>query len=222
MANLIKLSLFGVFLCFLFTSCAHSQECIDGINKLPMYGSVKKCKEYIDDDKKFIAECDKQYKSRKAAAEHMVMRGWQYLYSKKLDTSMMRFNQAWLLDSLNADVYWGFGNLLGMQGKFKESIPFFERSVKLNPSNAKALQDMSTSYGNVFFQTKDVKYLDLTIKALKAAAVLDAKNPVVYGQLTAAYTYFTQKDSARKYLRLADKLDPKAVNPEVRKMLSRK
>lgn len=24
----------------------------------------------------------------------------------------MRFNQAWLLDSLNADVYWGFGNLV--------------------------------------------------------------------------------------------------------------
>jgi len=37
--------------------------------------------------------------------------------------------------------------------------------------------------------------------------------------LTVAYSYFNQKDSARKYLEITDRLDPKAVNPEVREML---
>lgn len=121
----------------LTTSCAHSQDCVDGINKLPMYGGVKKCKEQLEFDRKFIAEEDKLL-SRKESTAHFVKRGWEYLYAKKPDTAMMRFNQAWLLDSLNADIYWGFADLLGMQGKFKESLPFFERSIKLNPKKYKS------------------------------------------------------------------------------------
>ena len=187
-----------------------------------MYGRLKKCKDQIDDDNQFLSECDKTGKSRKEVAAHMVSRGWQYLYEKKLDTSMMRFNQAWLLDSLNADIYWGFGNLLGMQGKFKESIPFFDRSLKINPGNAKVWTDESTSYGNFFFQTKDKKYLDRSILCMKKAVSLDPKNPQLYSQLSAAYSYFMQKDSAKKYLRIKEQLDPSAVNPEVKKMLEKK
>lgn len=202
----------------LYFGCAHSQDCIEGINKLPMYGNVKKCKEQIDDDNQFIALCEKT-STRKEAAAHMVMRGWEYLYKNQLDTSMMRFNQAWLLDSLNADIYWGFGDNLGMQKKFKESLPFFEKSLKLNPNNAKAWQDASTSYGNLFAQTNDIKYLNAAIASLKAAVRLSPQNPQLYGQLTSAYSYFMQKDSARKYLKITDGLDPNAVNTQVREML---
>jgi len=201
--------------------CAQSQECIEGINKLPMYGNVKKCKQQIEDDNQFIALCEKST-GRKAAAEHMVMRGWQYLRSNHLDTSMMRFNQAWLLDSLNSEIYWGFGDNLGMQRKFKESLPFFERSLKLNPNNPRVWLDASTSYGNVFGQTNDQKYLNAAIDALKNAIKLDPNNPKYYGQLTSAYSYFMQKDSARKYMAITDKLDPNAVNPQVRKMINGK
>jgi Tfp pilus assembly protein PilF len=183
-----------------------------------MYGNVKKCKEQIEDDNQFIALCEKS-STRKAAAEHMVMRGWQYLRSNHLDTSMMRFNQAWLLDSLNSEIYWGFADNLGMQGKYKESLPFFERSLKMNPNNARIWQDASTSYGNVFGQTQDKKYLDAAIDALKHAIKIDPNNPQYYGALTTGYSYYMQKDSARKYMAITDKLDPNAVNPQVRKML---
>jgi tetratricopeptide (TPR) repeat protein len=187
-----------------------------------MYGHVKKCTEQIQFDKDFLAQCDKTGKSRAESAQHMVMRGWEYLYAKKLDTSMMRFNQAWLLDSLNADIYWGFANLLGTQGKFKESIPLFERSIKINPSNAKVWHDEATSYGNIFFSTKEIKYLNSAIYSLKMAISLDQKNPQFYGELTSAYSYFMQKDSARKYFKITEQLDPNAINPEVKKMLEHK
>jgi tetratricopeptide (TPR) repeat protein len=209
----------AAIICFLSYGCAQSPNCVDGINKLPMFGGVKKCKEQIEFDNQFLADCDRTGKSRKDVAKHMIMRGWEYLYAKKFDTSMMRFNQAWLLDSLNANEYWGFANLLGIQGKFKESIPFFERSLKINPGNAKAWNDESTSYGNIFMQTKDKKYLDSCIFCLKKAANLDPKNPQLYSQLTSAYSYFMQKDSARKYLKITEQLDPKAINPEVKKLL---
>lgn len=213
----------ATYVCTLFVaSCAQSQDCVDGINKLPMYGGVKKCKEYLEDDKIFLAESDKNFKNRKDAAKHMITRGWEYLYSGKPDTAMMRFNQAWLLDSLNADIYWGYGNLLGMQGKFKESLPFFGKSMKLNPKNAKVLHDASVSYGNTFYQTKDVKYLNSSIQFLKTAISIEPRNAQFYAQLTAAYSYFNQKDSAKKYLKITDKLDFKVINPEVRKMLTGK
>jgi tetratricopeptide (TPR) repeat protein len=213
-----------IIICFsislLATSCAHSQDCIDGINKLPLYGNgtVKKCKEQIEDDKRFIAFCEKT-STRKDAAAHMVMRGWQYFYSKNLDTSVMRFNQAWLLDSLNAELYWGLGDILGSQGKFMESLPFFERSLKLDSANPKVLADEANSYGNVFFATKDIKYLNSVIGCLKKAIYLSPNSAQYYASLTGAYSYFMQKDSAKKYMAITDKIDPSTVSPEVRKMV---
>ncbi len=203
------------------TSCGQKQPCTEGINKLPLFGGVKKCEEQIGFDKKFIAESDKTM-GRKEAAEKYVKMGWQYVYAKKADTAIMRFNQAWLLDSLNAGVYWGLGNVLGMQGKFKESLPYFEKSAKLKPGNVRLLQDMSTSYGNAFFATKEQHYLNAAIMALYDAHKIEPANAVIVAQLAGAYSYFAQKDSANKYLKIADGLDPKAVNPAVRKILTGK
>lgn len=218
----MKLSLIICCLFSLFAiGCIQSDDCVDGINKLPMYGNMKKCRMQLEDDKNFIAICEKS-PGRKAATLHMVKRGWEYFYKNQLDTSMMRFNQAWLLDSLNADVYWGFGDLVGKQRKFKESLRFFKKSLKLKSDNAKTWSDESISYGNIFFETKDQTYLDSAIISLKNAVRLDSSNPMFYEQLTSCYAYFMQKDSARKYLAITDKLDPRAVRPEVRQMLNGK
>jgi tetratricopeptide (TPR) repeat protein len=215
--NFIICCIISFFAC----GCAQSLDCKDGINKLPLYGNgkVKKCMEQIADDNQFIAECEKS-PGRVAASKHIIMRGWEYFYKNQLDTSMMRFNQAWLLDSLNAEVYWGIGNILGKKKQFKESLPFFEKALKLDPDNSKIWADESVSYGDIFSETRDVKYLNLAISLLKNAIKFDPKNPKWYGQLTSAYSYFMQKDSARKYMAITDKIDPNAVNPEARKMIN--
>lgn len=209
-----------LFLLLSFLSCTSTEKCPEGINLLPMYGGQTKCEEQLKDDKKFISECDAQFKNRQTAAKYHVDKGWEYFYKSDYKTSMKRFNQAWLLDSLNADVYWGFGNLLGTKHEFRESLPLLEKSIKLNSNNSKVYECIATSYGQLFFETKDATLLNKTIDNLKIAVLLDPKSANAFGQLTGAYTYFTQKDSARKYFALTDKLDPKAVNPEVRKMLT--
>jgi tetratricopeptide (TPR) repeat protein len=222
MINSIKPNILIVIACLLLTACAQQPEkCVEGINVLPKFGGVKKCKEQIETDNKFIAETDKAM-SRKQSTAQFIKQGWNYLYADKLDTATMRFNQAWLLDSLNAEVYWGFGNILGKQAKFDESLPFFERAAKLDPKNVKVFQDMSTSYGNVFFRTKDIKFLELSITALKSASVLEPKNAAIYAQLAGAYSYFIQRDSSDKYAKIADQIDPKAINPDLRAILTRK
>src|SRR5579871_2628650 len=116
----------------IFWSC-NAQNCPEKINLKPMYGGVQKCKEQIEADSAFLHESDKENKDRKVACVHQLELAWKYFYENNLETSMKRFNQAWLLDSANADIYWGFGDLLGKQHKYGESLKFFDRSISLNP-----------------------------------------------------------------------------------------
>lgn len=206
----------------MFLNCSSKQDCPEGINLLPMYGEVKKCKEQIENDNQFLSECDKQFKNRKEAAEKYVEKAWGYFYNSDPETSMKRFNQAWLLDKNNAEVYWGFGNLIGMKQDFKQSTLLLEKSIKLNPKNAKVFESNATSYGNLFLKTKNIEYLNSTIENLKSAIKLEPKNAKYYGSLTSAYAYFTQKDSLRKYLKITDKLDSKMVDPQVRQIANQK
>jgi len=210
----------SVFLLLVGCSTA-SINCPEGINLLPRYGSKPKCPEQTEADREFVASCDTQFTSRKLASEHHSAVGWGFFERRQLDDAMKRFNQAWLLDSTNADVYWGFASVLGMKQQFRASIPLFVKYLELNPAKANAWEGLSTSYGQLFFQTKDVALLGKSIDALKSCVKIDPANARAYGQLAGAYSYFVQKDSARKYLALADRLNPQAVNPEVRKMLAR-
>ena len=210
------------FTCLSFSGCSSAQDCKDGINLLPMYGNVVKCEQQLKADNDFFALVDTKFKDRKTASPSYTQLGWDYFYKNDLETSMKRFNQAWLLDSLNADVYWGFGNLLGRQNKLQASIPYFEKSLKLKPNNSKVYESLATSYGQLFVSNQKSETLDKAVEALKKANTLDKNNPRILSQLTSAYCYFTQKDSAIKYLKLTDKIDSKAINPEVRTLLKQK
>ncbi|KIA97216.1 MULTISPECIES: tetratricopeptide repeat protein [unclassified Flavobacterium] len=199
-------------------SCQSQNDCPQGINLLPMYGEVKKCEQQIQSDKEFLLQSEKQFKSREKAAELYVSKAWEYFYKDDNDTAMKRFNQAWLLDNTNPQVYWGFGNLLGKKNKFEESIKYLKKSIELDPNNAPVYECIATSYSQMFLKTKDIKYLNLAIESLKKAVKIDPKNGRAYGQLASSYAYIMQKDSLRKYIEITDKIDPKLVNPEVRKI----
>ena len=217
-----KLKNIILFSLTLLTSCSPKRDCPEKINLLPMYGGLKKCDEQLKIDSDFILDCNKYFKNRKEATLYHINKGWDYFYKDELDSSMMRFNQAWLLDSTNADIFWGFGNILGKQQKFQESLIYFEKSIRLNPDNSNVWLCYATSYGQLFFQTKDISFLNKSIENLKKSVSIDKTNAFAYGQLAANYSYFMQKDSAEKYLEITDRLNPDAVNPEVRKILKNK
>ena len=203
-------------------SCQSQQDCPEGINLLPMYGEVQKCEKQIEWDIEFLEASVKQFKDRNKASEYYVGKGWEYFYSDENDLSMKRFNQAWLLDNKNPQIYWGFGNLLGKQGEFEKSIRYFLKSIEIEPKNAKVYESLATSYGQIFYKTKDVKYLNLSIESLKKAVKIEPKNGRAFGQLAGAYSYLVQKDSLVKYIKITDEIDPKFVNPEVRKIAKQK
>ena len=207
------------FTCLLYIACSSVQDCKEGINLLPMYGNSPKCTAQIKIDNDFLAHVDSEFSDRKSAAVYYVDKAWEYYYNNDLESSMKRFNQAWLLDSTNADVYWGFGNLLGRQNELEESIYFFEKSLKINPANPTVYESQATSYGQLFSRDQDENMLNKAIESLRKANALDENNPRILAQLTAAYSNLYQKDSANNYLDLTDKIDPNAVHPQVRELL---
>ncbi len=188
-------------------SCAPAEDCPEGTNLIPMYGHIKKCRTLLELDKEFVSGCLRDFHSRDAAAKYYTNKGWDYFWKDDLSTAMKRFNQAWMLDSTSADVYWGFGDILGKQEKYEESIVMLERALQLKQTEAKIWVATAVSYNQLFFVTKDEKYLDKAIAYSRTAIQLEPNYANGYEELTVAYSYFIQKDSARKYLKITDKLD---------------
>lgn len=203
-------------------SCASGPKCSEEINRLPMYGHQAKCAVQLEADKDFVNYCAKQFKDKKEASDHYVQRAWELLKRNELDSAMFKLNQAWLLDSINADVFLGFGSILGKQQKFNESIPLLERSAFLNPDNPKTWDNLATSYCNLYAQAPNPELLTKAISSLKKALSLDPVSTHALTQLALSYYYAGQKDSARVTLAKADSINPLAIKADVREMILNK
>ena len=71
-------------------------------------------------------------------------------------------------------------------------------------------------------ETKEVEYLDKTVETLKNSLELDSQNVLTIAALAGSYSYFKEKDSALKYLKLTDQIDSTKIHPDVRERLNGK
>ena len=185
-----------------------------------MFGNSIKCPEQLAADIAFTHEMDMEFQGdRKKAVQDRLARAWDYFNRNVEDTAMMRFNQAWLLDSMNADVYWGFGNLLGNNKKHQEALPLFKKSLRLNPADPVVWASAGQAYGNSYMQTHDKKELDSCIYYFKRSYQLDASHGGTCSKLTFAYLEAMQKDSAQKFQALTDRIDPQLLSLEIREKI---
>jgi tetratricopeptide (TPR) repeat protein len=104
-----------------------------------MYGNVPPDQELQKIHDKYIKTVITDYGSREAAIQGMLKTAW-YSYSQNdFKTAMKRFNQVWLLDQNNAQVFYGFGLLMDRRGKADDAIAFYKKSLELDPKNEKAM-----------------------------------------------------------------------------------
>jgi Tfp pilus assembly protein PilF len=78
------------------------------INELPMYGEVAKTEQQKKADDAFIIDIEQKGYSRESGSRAVLQKGWEAFGKRDYGTAMKRFNQAWLLDPDNGDVYHGF------------------------------------------------------------------------------------------------------------------
>ena len=96
-----------------------------------MYGGIDRSAEASlrEADAKLISETTRHYGSREKASAAFAGNGFAYYGRDDLTNAMRRFNQAWLLDPDNPEVYWGFGVIRHDQGKNCEAMGFFEKAA---------------------------------------------------------------------------------------------
>ncbi|QHS57069.1 hypothetical protein GWR56_16560 [Mucilaginibacter sp. 14171R-50] len=148
------------------------------IRLLPEYGHKQKNKDQIDEDTKLIAESLKQDGTARKASEHLIQLGFKYLYQGDLKTAMYRFNQAYLLDARNENIYWGYGAIYSYLGDPGASLEQYNKGLAINANNTNLLTDKGTIYLMMYQQEegKDHKKLDTAIQLLQKSYSVDPKN----------------------------------------------
>ncbi|WP_400190872.1 hypothetical protein [Hymenobacter sp. B81] len=135
MKRLIIATLSAVAL-LLAQPAAHAQDTPQPLNTLPRYGGKVKSKALQKVDRTFISSELKKYRyDARAASDVSVELGWQHLAQQNPVVSIKRFNQAWLLDSTNADVYYGFSACLSLQGNAKGAREYFRLAQRRDQKN---------------------------------------------------------------------------------------
>jgi Tfp pilus assembly protein PilF len=113
------------------------------IDEVPMYGGMDRQAEPVlrQADADFIAQTSAAFGGREKAAQAWVEQGFKFYKSNQPEMAMKRFNQAWLLDPRNPEVYWGFGAVLHDGERAHEAYDMMKRAYDLGWRDAGFLAD---------------------------------------------------------------------------------
>ncbi len=106
----------------------------EAIEALPMYGQPELARsDYLkSEDAAFIKQTSFRYRGDvKQASRDWVKRADGLLHMGDTDAAMRHFNQAWLLDPENYQVYWGFGRVLVEKRQFSQAAHFLDRALAM-------------------------------------------------------------------------------------------
>ena len=166
------------------------------IRLLPKYGHADKTDEQKRLDQKFIDQTmeQEQFKGdRTAASNHLIDLGFNYLYRGDIKTAMYRFNQAYLLDSTNTDIYWGYGAVYMTLGNYETAKEQYEEGLSKNPNNTHLLTDYGTHYMGQYYALEPIdkdaaaSRLDSAITYLFKSYQLDKKDQNTTFKLSICY-----------------------------------
>lgn len=108
-----------------------NKEAKTNMRLLPKYGHVQKTKEQKQADQEFIETALKLGATKRKASDDLISMGFKYLY-RDIKTAMYRFNQAYLVDSTNTDIYWGFGGVYMRLGDYASAEKQYKEGLAIN------------------------------------------------------------------------------------------
>jgi tetratricopeptide (TPR) repeat protein len=184
----------------------------EDIRLLPMYGNVPKTDKQKRADQQLIDSYVLQEGTRQKASTMLIDIGFDYLSQGDLKTAMSRFNQAWLLDPNNSDVFWGWGSVYFYLRDYARARVQYDEGLSQNPSNPRLLTDKGTLYMGKFYDQKDTSALHTAVEFFSNSFALDSANQNTTYKLSVAY--FTLKDceNARKYYDICKQLGGKPIS----------
>jgi Tfp pilus assembly protein PilF len=174
------------------------KEALTDKRLLPKYGNISKSKGEYKADKEFLAKAIELDTTAEKASKHMIDLGFQYLY-RDMKTAMYRFNQAYLLDSTNSDIYWGFGAIYFMLNRLDLAREQYEHGLKIDPSNTRILTDFGTTYMSEYFANQNSASLDKAISILSLSYSKDPTNQNTSYKLSSCFLMKNDCENAIKF-----------------------
>jgi Tfp pilus assembly protein PilF len=155
-------------------------------NEMPMYGGINKNEKMKKADADLIAAIEKAGYSRQSGSQDAVRKGWLYFEKGDLSTAMKRFNQAWLLDPENGDVYHGFALIVHQRDN---AISEAEKYFKMALSKSRVSVNAYVDYGRFLWAQN--RYDESLIQLDKAIEI----SPKVYNaRSNISFVYFKKGD----------------------------
>ena len=197
------------------------EEAKTEIRLLPKYGNVPKTNEQKEADQKLIKAYLAQEGTYRKASDLLIKRGFDYIYKNDLKTAMFRFNQAWLLDKKNENVFWGYGGIYFSFADYESAMKQYEEGLKLNPNSSNILTDMGNVYMTKYMDSNNEKDYDLALSLFKKSYSIDPQNQSTLIKMSVCY--FNKKDcnNAWKYYNELKKLGGRHITKEYTEALTK-
>lgn len=196
------------------------EEARTNIRLLPKYGNVPKTKEQKQADEELIKSYLEKEGSPRKASELLIRTGYDYLYRGDTKTAMYRFNQAWLLDPKNDNVYWGFGAVYLMFQDYEAAMRQYDEGLRINPKSSNILTDKATIYLTKYQSGNSKDDLSKAIGLFEQSYSVDPKNQNTLFKVSASYFMKGDCDKAWKYYSECKILGGKPITPEYTAALS--
>lgn len=205
----------AVFAALLFLSpAAGSQNKALDPGEIPMYGGLDRQADPVlkGADDALIEGATREFGSREAASERFVDQGFRYYFQDDLSTAMRRFNQGWLLNPNNPDVYYGFTAVLNDREEFCDARKFVEKAFELGlQRKAEELADAGRVHVLCAVQDKSLSdemkaaYVKRSSEYYTEALKLQPNSAYVYGSWASASYWLGDYATAWRYVKLERK-----------------
>jgi len=203
------------------------EEAKTNIRLLPKYGHAQKTKAQKESDREFIEMTLKQDSTNRKASDHLVSLGFRYLY-RDIKTAMYRFNQAYLLDSTNTDIYWGFGGVYMTLGDYAKAKKQYQAGLAINPNNTHLLTDYGTYFMAQYYALRPIDEkgaftdLESAITYMVKSYELDPSDQNTTFKLSVCYWSKGDCDNAWRYYDICKTLGGQPITEEYTNDLKKK
>ncbi len=209
------------------TSEQWNEEAKTNIRLLPKYGNVEKTEGQKTADKNFIETTLKEHKTERIASNKLIELGFKYL-NTDVKTAMYRFNQAYLLDPTNTDIFWGYAGVYMILGDYEKAEQQYTEGLSLDPKSTHLLTDYGTYFMAQYFGLqaldgkKALEYVDTAISYLAKSFKLDKTDQNTSFKLSVCYWIKGNCEDSWKYYNICQKLGGQPITEEYTTELKRK
>jgi tetratricopeptide (TPR) repeat protein len=198
---------------------AWKKEALTEIRLNPKYGHAIKSAAQKEADDKLINIYLKDLGTRRKGSDALITSGFDYLYKGNLRTAMYRFNQAWLLDSTNSDVFWGYASVYYTFKDYNRALRLLDEGLAINPSNAKIITDKGTIYFTKYHSSNDKDDLNKGVELLTRSYTIDPLNQNTLYKLSVCYFLRNDCEMAKRYFLECKRLGGKPITDDFTKAI---